>query len=182
MPLPPMLIFTLVSGVAAALAARNELRTSPRPVALTRSFFAYVSYAVLVVVPITVYFYVFHGDWFLLYFADVSQIPSAIALVGFVLQAGLGALAFLFGAVLVRSQREMIAGIVLGVFVVGGAGGLVMFRDRLAKVGSYAEYRGQFGLTAYEDGPVLTGTLALSALAIFGLSFLLVRLWQSGRR
>lgn len=33
-------VFTVVSGLAAALAGRAELRTSPRPVALTRSFFA----------------------------------------------------------------------------------------------------------------------------------------------
>ena len=43
------------------------------------------------IVPVSVYFYVFHGDWFLLYLFDVSRIPSAIAMVGFFVQAGLGA-------------------------------------------------------------------------------------------
>lgn len=182
MPLPPLLVFTLVSGLAAALAGRQELRASPRPVALTRSFFAYLSYAVLVVVPISVYFYVFHGDWFLLYFADVSEVPSAIALVGFVLQAALGALGFLGGALLVRTQREVVVGVILGVLLVGGLGVLVTYADRLAQVGSYAQFHGQFGLEAFQAGPILSGALAMSAILLFGLSFLLVRLWQSGRR
>jgi hypothetical protein len=175
-------MFTMVSGLAAALAGRQELRTSPRPVPLTRSFFAYVSYALLVVVPISVYFYVFHGDWFLLYAFDVSQIPSAIALVGFAVQAGLGALAFLLGAVLVRNQHEVIAGAVLGTLVVVGAGIAIAYTDRLAQVGSYAQYHGQFGLEPFESGPLLTGALAMAAIALFGLVFMLVRLWQAGRR
>ncbi len=177
-----MLMFTMVSGLAAALAGRQELRTSPRPVPLTRSFFAYLSYALLVVVPISVYFYVFHGDWYLLYAFDVSQIPSAVALVGFVLQAGLGALAFLIGAVLVRNQHEVIAGATLGVLLVAGAGIAVAYTDRLSQVGSYAQFHGQFGLEPFEGGPLLTGTLAMAAISLFGLVFLLVRLWQAGKR
>lgn len=182
MPLPPLLVFTVVSGLAAALAGRSELRTSPRPVALTRSFLAYLSYAFLVVVPASVYFYVFHGDWFLLYFVDVSQIPSAIALIGFVLQAALGALGFLAGALLVRGQREVAAGAVLGVLLVAGASVFVIYSDRLSQVGSYAQFHGQFGLEPFEAGPLLTGSLGLAAVALFGLVFLLVRLWQSGKR
>ncbi|HEY8429072.1 MAG TPA: hypothetical protein VIL20_11885 [Sandaracinaceae bacterium] len=182
MPLPTMLVLTVVSGLAAALAGRAELRTSPRPVALTRSFLAYLSYAVLVIVPASVYFYVFHGDWFLLYFLDVSRIPSAIALVGFVLQAGLGALGFVVGAMLVRSQREVAAGVILGVLLVAGASVFFVYGDRLAQVGNYSQFHNQFGLTPFGSGPLLTGSLALVAIALFGLTFLLVRLWQSGRR
>ena len=182
MPLPSLLVFTLVSGLAAALAGRQELRASPRPVALTRSFFAYLSYPVFVVVPTSVYFYVFHGDWFLLYLVDVSSVPSAVALVGFALQIGLGALGFLLGAILVRTQREVAVGVLLGVLMVAAVGVLLAYGDRLAQVGSYAQFHGQFGLEPFEGGPILTGALATSAIALFGLSFLLVRLWQSGRR
>jgi hypothetical protein len=181
-PLPPLLVFTMVSGLAAALAGRQELRTSPRPVPLTRSFASYLSYALLVVVPISVYFYVFHGDWFLLYAIDVSQIPSAVALAGFALQAGLGALAFLLGAVLVRNQHEVIAGATLGIILVAGAGVGIAYADRLSQVGSYAQFHGQFGLEPFEGGPLLEGALAMAAIALFGLVFLLVRLWQAGRR
>ncbi len=180
-PLPPLLVFTVASGLAASLAGRQELRTSPRHVALTRSFFAYLSYALLVVVPASVYFYLFHGDWFLLYAVDVASIPSAVALVGFVAQAALGPTAFLLGAVLVRNQREAVVGILLGVLLVAGVGAVLAYTERLSQVGSYAQFHGQFGLAPY-DGPLLTGTLAMSAITLFGLAFLLVRLWQSGRR
>jgi hypothetical protein len=180
-PLPPLLLFTLASGLAAALAGRQELRTSPRHVALTRAFFAFVSYVVLVVVPASVYFYAFHGDWFLLYLVDVARIPSAVALIGFVGQAALGLGAFVLAAVLIRNQREVVVGAVLGLVVVAGGGSVLGYADRLERVGSYAQYHGQFGLVPYE-GALLTGTLAMSAIALFGLAFLLVRLWQAGRR
>jgi hypothetical protein len=181
-PLPQLLLFTLASGFAAALAGRQELRTSPRPIALTRSFFAYLSYAVLVIVPASVYFYVFHGDWFLLYFVDVSRIPSAIALIGFAALALLGALSFFLGAVLVRNQRELVVGIMIGVAVLGAAAVVFLYVDRLAQVGTHGEFHGNFNLQSFASGPILSGSLAMLAFAIFGLTFLLVRLWQSGRR
>ena len=154
---------------------------SPRPVALTRSFLAYLSYAVLVVVPASVYFYLFHGDWFLLYAIDVQRIPSAVALVGFMAQAGLGVLGFVLGAVLVRNQRELIVGVLLGVAVVAAAAAVMLYVDRLGQVGSYAQFHGQFGLEGYASGPLLTGSLALGGIVLVGLAVLLGRLWTAGR-
>ena len=154
---------------------------SPRPIPLTRGFVSYLSYACLVVTPVSVYFYVFHGDWFLLYFVDVLRIPSAVALVGFVGQAGLGALGFILGAVLVRNQRETIVAVLGGLVLVIGAAVVFLYRNRLAQVGTYAQFHGQFGLEAYEDGPLITGGLTMAALALVGLGFLLARLWMTGR-
>ncbi len=154
---------------------------SPRPILLTRGFAAYVSYACLVIVPISVYFYLFHGDWFLGYTIDVNRIPSAVALVGFVAQAGLGAVGFLFGAVLVRNQRETIVGLLAALVLIAGAVAVFLQLDRLAQVGTHAEFHGQFGLDAYEDGPLMSGALAMGGIALCGLVFLLVRLWVSGR-
>lgn len=181
MPLPPLLAFALLTGFLASLAGRQELRMSPRPIVLTRGFASYVSYACLVVVPISVYFYVFHGDWFLLYTIDVSRIPSAVALVGFVVEAGLGALAFLLGAALVRNQRELIVGVLAAVVGVLGAIAALAYGDRLGQVGTYAQFHGQFGLTGYSDGPLLTGALAMGGIAVVGLAFVLARLWMTGR-
>lgn len=154
---------------------------SPRPIVLTRGFAAYVSYACLVVVPISVYFYVFHGDWFLLYMVDVNRIPSAIALIGFVGQAGLGALGFLFGALLVRNQREVVVGVIAAVVTIAGAALVLVYADRLGQVGTHAQYHGQFGLEAYTDGPLLTGALAMGGISLAGLGFLVARLWLTGR-
>lgn len=182
MPLPPLLIFAAVAGLSSALAARHELRMSPRPIPLTRGFVAYLSYATLVLVPASVYFYVFHGDWFLLYTVDVGTIPSAVALVGFLLQAALGALAFAVGALLVRSQREVVVGVLVGLLVAGAGVLVFLYLDRLAQVGSHAQYHGQFGLEAYEDGPLMTGGLAMAGILLAGFAFLVLRLWLSARR
>ncbi len=181
MPLPPLVILAVVSGLAAAVAGRYELRQSPRPILLTRAFMSFVSFAVFVVVPVSAYFYVFHGDWFLLYLFDVNRIPSAIALLGFIAQAGLGVLGFMLGAVLVRNQRETIVGAMIGALVVAGGVVVLLYVDRLAQVGTHAQFHGQFGLEAFEDGPLLTGALAMGAITLVGLVFLLVRLWRAGR-
>ncbi len=154
---------------------------SPRPIVLTRGFASYVSYAVLVVVPISVYFYVFHGDWFVLYFVDVDRIPSAVALVGFVIEAGLGALAFLFGALLVRNQREVVVGVIAGAIALAGVVVVFLYTDRLGQVGTHQQYHGHFGLEGYAEGPLLTGALALGGISLAGLAFLLARLWMTGR-
>jgi len=168
--------------MAAALAGRVELRVSPRPPLLTKSFAAYLLFASLVLVPASVYFYVFHGDWFLLYTIDVRRIPSAIALVAFVLEAGLGGLGFLVGASMVRGQRETLGGVLVGVAILCSAGVVFVAKDRLAVVGSYSQFVGGFGLEPYQDGPLLQGTIVMSALLLVGLGSLLLRIAASGKR
>ncbi|MEO0326003.1 MAG: hypothetical protein AAF447_23840 [Myxococcota bacterium] len=181
MPLPTLVFFALASGVAAALAGRLELRLSPRAPLLTRSFGAYAIFAGLVLVPVSVYFYVFHGDWFLLYLLDVRKVPSAVAMVGFLLQLGLGALGFSFGASQVRAQRDGAAlGAVLALLVLAVA---VPFaaRARLALVGSFAQFQGHFGLEPYGRGPLMQGAILMGAFLLVGLGALLLRLRLGGR-
>src|SRR5689334_22848983 len=127
------------------MASRRELRVSPRPSLLSRGFAAYVLFATLVLVPVSVYFYVFHRDWSLMYLVDVHTVPSAVAMVGFVLEVGVGAMGFGVGAGLVRSQREPLAGALAGAAVLAGILVAWLARDRLSMVGSYAQFVGGFG-------------------------------------
>lgn len=167
----------------AAIASRTELRLSPRHALLTNGFGAYAIFAALVLVPVSVYFYVFHGDWFLLYLFDVQRIPSAVALVGFVLEAGIGAIGFALGAALVRSQRDALAGVAVAVALLTAVGIPLAMRDRLAVVASFAQFEGGFGLTPFVDASLLPGAIAMSLLLATGLAFLLIRLaMSSGRR
>ncbi|MEM9190252.1 MAG: hypothetical protein AAGF12_13795 [Myxococcota bacterium] len=182
MPLPTLVCLAFASGVAAALASRAELRVSPRPALLTRSFGAYALFAMLLLVPVSAYFYIFHGDWFLLYVIDVRRIPSAIALIGFLFEAVIGAAGFFLAAQLVRGGRDIAASVFLGVALLAGAVVLFIAPDRLSKVGSFAEFRGGFGLTEFGTGPLLQGTIAMGSLLLLGLIFLLYRLHASGRR
>jgi len=182
LPIPTLFLLAFACGVAAAIASRKELKVSPRPALLSRGFGALALFLGLVLVPVSVYFYVFHGDWSLLYLVDVRAIPSAVALVGFVFEGLIGTAGFLTGSVLVRAQRESVAGVVAGGVVLLAAGLVFAVRDRLAVVGSFAQYRGGFGLQPFADGPVLLGGVAMGAIFAVGLAYLLVRLAFSTRR
>ena len=149
---------------------------------LTRSFAAYAFFVLLVMVPVSIYFYVFHGDWSLLYLVDVRKVPSAFALIGFVIEGGVGALGFAVGAALVRSQREnAAAGLAFGAILCGALVVAIGF-ERLALVGTFAQYRGGFGLTPYGSGSLLHGTIVMTLLLVAGLVYLLARLLAGGRR
>jgi hypothetical protein len=181
LPLPTQLLLTFASGVLAALAARADLRGSPKPAFVSRAFFAYLLYVSLVMVPVSVYFYVFHGDWFLLYLADTARVPSALAMVGAFVEAGLGAAGFLMGASLVRTQRDQWAGAAIGAALSLALGILPMVRSRLSVVGTYRQFHGDFGLGSY-GGALFQGTLAMSAWMLLGLGFLVYRLGPGARR
>lgn len=182
MPLPTLICLAFATGVSAALAGRGELRLSPRHAFLTTAFGAYLIFASLVLVPASVYFYVFHGDWFLLYLLDVQRVPSAIALVGFLLEVGIGALGFSAGAALLRSQREAVAGGIIAVAVIAGGAVPALLRERLAVAGTFAQYEGQFGLTPLGDSTLFAGGIAMALLVTAGFVFLVVRLNYASAR
>ena len=182
MPLPTVLFLALATGLATALAGRVELKNSPRPSLLTQSSLAYLLFDALVLVPASAYFYVAHGDWFLLYLVDVRAIPSALALVAFVGLGGLGMLGFALGAWLVRTHRDALMGALLAVVVLGGAGLTALVADRLSRVGTHPQFRGDFGLVPFGASPVLPGAVVMGALVLAGLGFLLVRVHRGARR
>lgn len=169
-------------GTLAALAGRAEIKLSPRHPLLTRSFAAFLAFALCVLVPISVYFYVFHGDWFLLYLIDVREIPSAIALVGFVGEALIGVLGFSVGAMLLRSQREPLVGASAAVALAVAALVPLLLRDRLSRVGSYAQFNGGFGLVDFTAGPLFFSTILMTVAFLGAAGFLLGRLWVGERR
>jgi hypothetical protein len=180
-PLLTQLLLTFASGLAAALAARADVRVSPKPAMLSHAFVAYLFYAALVLAPISVYFYVFHGDWYLLYWVDTDRIPSAIALIGCVVCLALGAAGFLLAATLIRTQRDQWVGAGIGVSVSLGIAVIALARHRLSVVGSYAQYHGDFGLSAY-GGALLQGTLCMSVWMLLGLTYLVYRLGPAAKR
>jgi hypothetical protein len=170
------------AGVAVALAGRSEIRVSPRPVLLTSSATALVLYATLLVVPVGVYFYVLHGDWFLLYAVDVQRVPSALALVGFVLLVGVGVLGFAAAGSLVRAQRDAVSGALLVVALVGTAGFSLALRERLSVVGTHAQFTRGFGLTDFSDGPLLPSAWLMGTILAVGLFATLARVVWGRKR
>jgi hypothetical protein len=182
LPLPSLLCIAFASGVASAIAGRSELRVSPRPALLTRAFGAYAIFLAVLLVPISVYFYVFHGDWYLLYLIDVRRVPSALALLSFMGHIALGAVGFLLGASMVRSQRDVLAGLSAGAVAALSVGVLGLARSRLSVVGSYAQYHRGFGLEPVMESGLLDGGILMSALLALGLVGLLVRVHWGARK
>jgi hypothetical protein len=180
--LPIAICFTYTAGIVAALCSRAELRGSPRPSLTTSGFRAFLAYTLLLLIPSTVYFYAFHGDWFLLYLLDSTTIPSAIALLLFVLQAIVGSIGFATGAHLVRMQREHL-GLALAILTLGlGAGIVALLRERYVTVGSFAQFHGTFGLKAWMVTPLLPATVLFATLATVGLVHCCVRTHWGARR
>jgi hypothetical protein len=181
LPIPTQLLFLFASGLLVALAARADLRGSPKPSALSHAFGAYLLYAGLVVVPASLYLYIFHGDWYLLYLVDSQHVPSALVLLGCLLELGLGAAGFLLGAAFVRNQREPWAGAMIGIAASLGGAAIPVVQGRLSVVGSYAQYHGDFGLVPF-GGALLFGVVGMTFWCLSGLALLAYRVGLGARR
>ena len=162
-------------GAASALAGSHELRVSPRPIVLSDSFAAFVAFVLLLLLPATLYFYVFHGDWFMLYLVDVKRVPAPLTLLGFLCELALGLLGFFFGAACVRNQKNSWVVGALVLCALAALAVIVIVPERLRVVGTLRQFRGGFGLTRY-GGSLLQGALAMGGLLTAGAFYLLYRI------
>ena len=181
MPLPSLVCFVFASGLAFALAGRAEIRVSPRPALLTASAGATAAFCTLLVVPVGAFLYVFHGDWFVAYGVDVARVPSAIALVGFVLLIGEGLFAFWVGAALARAQRDAVGGALFTSALVACAAASFVLRHRLQRVGNHAQFTRGFGLRDFGEGALAPTVWTLTAILVIGLVLSTARVFL-GRR
>ena len=180
-PLSFLFLFVCAVGIAAALAGGNELRLSPRHALVTNSFLVYGAFVMLVALPTAVYFYVFHGDWFLHYVADVRRIPSAVAMLGFIALVLLFVGSFVVGAAFARSQHVNWGFAAIGVLILLGAVVFLLWPDRWRMVGTYPQFRGNFGLHPY-GGVLRRGGVAMAFYLIAGTFYLLLRIRLGVRR
>lgn len=175
LPFTTLLFLAFGIGAASALAGAHELRVSPRPAVLSDSFAALVAFTLLLLLPVSVYFYVFHGDWFLLYLVDVRRVPSALAMLGFFVEFVIATLGFGLAAICLRSQRNPWVFGALVLCAIGALGVVAVAPERLRMVGTFRQYRGGFGLVSY-GGALLQGALAMGGLLTVGGAFLLFRI------
>jgi hypothetical protein len=148
---------------------------------MSDSFAAFVAFMLLLVLPASVYFYVFHGDWFMLYLVEVRSVPSALALLGFLVELGIGLLGFGFSALCVRNQRNSWVVTALAICLAGAVGVAAFLPERLRSVGTFRQYQGGFGLVHY-GGALLQGALAATGLLGVGGAFLLFRIRRGQAR
>jgi len=136
---------------------------------------------VLLLLPISAYFYLFHGDWFMLYTVDVRSLPSALVLLGMLAEAALGLLGFFGAALCVRNARIGWALALVATCAVAAVAVVFVVPERLRVIGSFRQYWGGFGLEPY-GGSLFQGALAMGSFLIYGAVYLLVRIRRGQTR
>lgn len=182
LPLPSFLFVAFATGLAAALVSRRELLNSPQPLVLMRSLSAWAIFAGFLLLPLSAYFYLFHGDWFLLYRIDVSVIPSAVALLVFIFEFALGALGYFLSASLIRRKKSEIASLLLAVVSALVFAPIIFFRRELAVVGTYRQFHRGYGLEEFQESALFPGSLFMGGVLIVAFAYLLIRLSIADRR
>ena len=169
MPLLFLLLIAIATGALSAHAGRDELRHSSDPIWRMETFLAYAIFVALVLLPTAIYFYVFHGDWFLFYWVDTARAPWFWGLLGALLLMGAASLGFRIGAAFCRASRDLAARrITVGAFFIALAVWPLAW-DRLSVVGSYRQFTRGYGLIAFFASPAFYSGLAM--LLTIGLAF-----------
>ena len=175
MPLLFLLLITIATGALSAHAGRDEVRNSADPVWRMEAFVAYALFVGLVLLPTVIYFYVFHSDWFLLYWVDTGRAPWVWGLVTVLLLLGAASAGFGLGAALCRASRDIaVRRIVLGVVFIALAVWPLGW-DRLSVVGSYRQFTRDYGLVALFASPAFYAGIAMFVIAAVAFGWLVYR-------
>jgi uncharacterized membrane-anchored protein len=169
LPLLFLLFIAIATGALSAYAGLDEVRHSSDPVWRMESFLAFALFVGFVLLPTAIYFYVFHGDWFLFYWVDTGHAPWAWGLLVVLLLLGSASLGFVLGATLCRASRNVAARrIALGAILIALAVWPLAWA-RLSVVGSYRQFTRDYGLVSFFASPAFYSGLAM--LIIIGLAF-----------
>ncbi|MBT8469399.1 MAG: hypothetical protein KJN97_11690 [Deltaproteobacteria bacterium] len=181
MPLLFLLLIAIATGALSAHAGRDELRQSSDPVWRMETFLAYVLFVAFVLLPTAIYFYVFHGDWFLLYWVDTARAPWFWGLLCGLLLLGAASLGFRVGLALSRSSRDLVARrISLGTIFIAVAAWPLAW-SRLSVVGSYRQFTRDYGLIPFFASPAFYSGLAMVLVIALAFGWLVYRVDQHTR-
>lgn len=181
MPLLFLLLISIATGALSAHAGRDEIRHSADPLWRMEAFLAYSLFVALVLVPTAIYFYVFHGDWFLFYWIDTGRAPWFWGLAAGLLVLGAASLGFILGAALCRASRDaLVRRLSAGVLFVALAIWPSIWR-RLSVVGSYRQFSRDYGLTAFFASPAFYSGLVTGLLLLAAFVWLVYRIDRQTR-
>ena len=174
MPLLFLLFMAFAAGALCAYAGRDELRHYGEATWRTEAFLAFALFSTLVLLPTIVYFYVFHGDWFLFYGLDTGRARWLWGLITVLLWLGASLAGFHLGAGACRASRDTAARRIAIAALLFGVGVWPLAWARLSVVGSYRQFTREYGLVPYMSSApfysglvmLLVGTVALAWVAI----------------
>lgn len=181
MPLLFLLLIAIASGALSAYAGRDEVRNSSDPIWRMESFLGFAIFVVLVLLPTLVYFYVFHGDWFLFYWVDTVRTPWVWGLLSMLFLVGAAALGFWLGAAACRASRDVAARRITMAALFTALAVWPLAWARLSVVGSYRQFDRDYGLVGFFASPVFYSGIVM--LLTIGLAFgwLVYRIDRHGR-
>ena len=133
------------------------------------AFLAYALFVGFVLLPTAIYFYVFHGDWFLFYGVDTGRAPWVWGLLASLLLLGAASLGFWLGAALCRASRDVAVRRIAVAALFFALAVWPLGWERLSVVGSYRQFTRDYGLTAFLASPAFYSGLAM--LTIIGAAF-----------
>lgn len=162
MPLPFLIPAALFFGLCHALLGEGALGRGGERRLLT----AAALFGGLIVLPVEAFLLHDYADWAYLYMLRPAQVPSAADLVFLLCVAALVPASAALGARwLARDARHLVLRATLGLFAVSGGAGILCFR-RLTHLGTYAQYKGSYGLRSLTESSL--GPSLLLALATLG--------------
>jgi hypothetical protein len=133
------------------------------------AFLAYALFVGFVLLPAVIYFYAFHGDWFLSYWVDTGRAPWVWGMLAVLFLIGAASLGFWLGAALCRASREgAVRRIAVSALFIAVAVWPLGW-DRLSAVGSYRQFTRDYGLVTFLASPAFYSGLAM--LVIIGAAF-----------
>ena len=133
----PLVGFSI--GILFSWAAGEELTRASGALGSTRSLAVVVLFSFLIYGPMAGYFLAYATDWSLAYLFDGRHLPSAMMLVGMLLDIAVVPVGFAVGASQVR-QRKLMALLPMGVVPLALAAVVVgVLARRLALYGTYAQ-------------------------------------------
>lgn len=142
---------------------------------------AYGLFVGFVLLPTVVYFYAFHGDWFLFYWVDTGRAPWVWGMVAIVLSFG-GALAgFRVGAVACRASRDAVARRVAILTLAGALAVWPLAWSRLSVVGSHRQFVRGYGLVGFFSSAAFYSGLVMIAVVVAALALTAVRIDRQTR-
>ncbi len=147
-------------GLLFAECARRALAQSDQRVA--RELFAVISFAVMMVLPISIYLYLAYADWYWLFLIEAKRLPSGSGVLLVLLPGGAMVGSFLgAGALLRLGKRRYLRYLELGHFVLVSVG-MIVLRHRLLYNGS---------TLSFQAGVLVSGRLGWALLVVaVGLS------------
>jgi hypothetical protein len=181
LPLLFLLLVAIATGALSAYAGRDEIRHSGEAVWRTEAFLAYALFVGLVLLPTVVYFYVFHGDWFLFYWVDTARAPWVWGLVAVLLLFGAALAGFHLGAALCRASRDVAARRITVVAGLMAAAVWPLAWPRLSVVGSHRQFTRDYGLLGFFTSPAFYSGLVMLLVASAAFVWIVYRIDRQTR-